>query len=373
MKNKNLFFLLLAGMFAFTACSDEASTIINDLTDEENNEITFVLHAPNNNSYVLIADNANSIIDILTCEQPDYGFPAGVTYTVDICESGKGFEEFASLASTGYGEKVLIKTSELNDAMSSLGMSNEKESYSVDIRLRAFVNDKIAVLKSNTVTMALTPYIDARGRTPVYFVGSIFKTNWNNNDPTMILFADDDTDDMQYTYTGFVEKDSEFKIIRELGSYNAEWGAGDAAGELVTKGGHNIIACTADGYYTISLDLADNKYTIERLGTTPTRYDQLSLVGNFNGWGEDPDLDLTRSSYDDHIWVNEKITIPSDGELKIRVDHDWTTSFGGSNGLWKEKQGEFAVLDGGDNIKVKAGTYFLKFNDITKHLILISK
>jgi len=55
------------------------------------------------------------------------------------------------------------------------------------------------------------------------------------------------------------------------------------------------------------------------------------------------------------------------------VNHDWGTSFGGSNGLWKEKQGQFAKFDGGDNVKVKAGTYFVKFNDITKHIIMIAK
>ena len=55
-------------------------------------------------------ENASSIIDIFTCEQPDYGFAAGVTYTVQVCEGGTEFEKFESLPTTGSGEKVLIKT-----------------------------------------------------------------------------------------------------------------------------------------------------------------------------------------------------------------------------------------------------------------------
>lgn len=50
-------------------------------------------------------ENASSIIDIFTCEQPDYGFAAGVTYTVQVCEGGTEFEKFESLPTTGSGEK----------------------------------------------------------------------------------------------------------------------------------------------------------------------------------------------------------------------------------------------------------------------------
>ena len=76
-------------------------------------------------------ENASSIIDIFTCEQPDYGFAAGVTYTVQVCEGGTEFEKFESLPTTGSGEKVLIKTFELNDAMNNLGMVNPTVAYNV--------------------------------------------------------------------------------------------------------------------------------------------------------------------------------------------------------------------------------------------------
>ena len=38
------------------------------------------------------------------------------------------------------------------------------------------------------------------------------------------------------------------------------------------------------------------------------------------------DLDLQQASYDKHIWIGEKIEIPSDGGLKLRADHDWAVS-----------------------------------------------
>ena len=122
---------MFAGICAFSACTDDKDPVINDLKDSEGNNISFTLNAPNNSSYTLMPENASSIIDIFTCEQPDYGFAAGVTYTVQVCEGGTEFEKFESLPTTGSGEKVLIKTFELNDAMNNLGMVNPTVAYNV--------------------------------------------------------------------------------------------------------------------------------------------------------------------------------------------------------------------------------------------------
>ena len=180
MNKVNILSIVFAGICAFSACTDDKDPVINDLKDSEGNNISFTLNAPNNSSYTLMPENASSIIDIFTCEQPDYGFAAGVTYTVQVCEGGTEFEKFESLPTTGSGEKVLIKTFELNDAMNNLGMVNPTVAYNVDFRLKAFINDSVPELYSNTVNMAITPYSGAR--TQVYFVGDIFDNGWNNND-----------------------------------------------------------------------------------------------------------------------------------------------------------------------------------------------
>jgi hypothetical protein len=367
MKKFNILLLFVTGLLAFSACTDSMDPVINSMKDSDNKAISFVLNTPSNSSYTLIAENANSIIDIFTCEQPNYGFPAAVTYTVQVCKGNNEFKDFQALATKVQGEKIPIKTFELNDAMNALKMSNSKVAYTVDFRLKAFINDSVPVLYSNTVSMTVTPYSGAR--TPMYFVGNIFNNGWNNNDLTMRIFADSDMNDMLYTYTGYVKSGSEFKIIQNPGDWGTQWGYG-SDGVLSTNGG-NIGGFAADGYYTMTFDLNNNKYTITPYTGAVTEYNQISFIGAFNGWGAD--LDLTQSSFDKHIWINTNVVIPSDGELKLRVNHDWGTSFGGSNGLWKEKQGQFAKFDGGDNVKVKAGTYFVKFNDITKHIIMIAK
>ncbi len=369
MKKFNILLFSVVGLLAFSACTDNQDPVINSLKDSDNNAISFVLNAPSNSSYTLIADNANSIIDIFTCEQPNYGFSAAVTYTVQVCKGNNEFVDLKELATKVSGERIPIKTFELNDAMNALGMANSTQAYDVDFRLKALINDSVQSLYSNTVSMTVTPYSGAR--TKVYFVGSIFNNGWNNNDLTMRLFADDDLNDMLYTYTGYVPANSEFKLIQNPGSYDVQWGY--ASDGVLTGTGNpgNIGGFTTSGYYTMNFDLDKNTYSVVAYTGALTEYNQISLIGDFNSWGAD--LDLTQATYDKHIWINSSAVIPSDGKLKLRVNHDWATSFGGSNSLWEAKQGEFAKFDGGDNVKVKAGTYFVKFNDITKHIIMIAQ
>lgn len=369
MKKINMLLLFVTGLLAFSACTDSMDPVINSMKDSENKAVSFVLNTPSNSSYTLIPENANSIIDVFTCKQPNYGFSAAVTYTVQVCMGNNGFVDFKDLATKVQGEKIPIKTFELNDAMNALKMANSKVAYSVDFRLKAFINDSVPALYSNTVSMTVTPYSGAR--TQVFFVGKIFNNGWNNNDLTMRIFADNDMNDMLYTYTGYVTAGTEFKIIQTPGDWSIQWGYG-SDGVLSTNGGSgNIGGFTAAGYYTMNFDLNNNKYTVTPYTGAVTEYDQISFIGAFNAWAGD--LDLTQSAYDKHIWINTNTVIPSDGELKLRANHAWAVSFGGSNGLWKEKQGQFAKFDGGDNVKVKAGTYFVKFNDITKHIIMIAK
>jgi hypothetical protein len=80
MNKVNILSIVFAGICAFSACTDDKDPVINDLKDSEGNNISFTLNAPNNSSYTLMPENASSIIDIFTCEQPDYGFAAGIPY-----------------------------------------------------------------------------------------------------------------------------------------------------------------------------------------------------------------------------------------------------------------------------------------------------
>ncbi|MDO5105785.1 SusE domain-containing protein [Capnocytophaga sp.] len=86
---------------------------------------------------------------------------------------------------------------------------------------------------------------------------------------------------------------------------------------------------------------------------TPTDW---GLVGSAapNGW-DGPDVPFWKSIEDDSQFV-AYVTL-KDGEIKFRKDNKWDVNLGGSNGT---------LTDGGDNIKVTAGTYKILLNVTAK-------
>lgn len=124
--------------------------------------------------------------------------------------------------------------------------------------------------------------------------------------------------------------------------FNADWGVnfGDTGADGTLDDGGDNIAVTG-GFYTITLDLNNNEYTIAEA-------DIWGIVGSgYNDWGATPDFSLTEVN--PGVWVGDIITL-IDGEIKFRLNEDWGFNFGdtGADGT---------IDDGGDNIVVTAGSY----------------
>lgn len=124
--------------------------------------------------------------------------------------------------------------------------------------------------------------------------------------------------------------------------FNNDWGAdfGDTGADgTLDAGGDNIVS--AAGFYTITLDLNNNEYTI-------IESDIWGIVGSgYNEWGATPDFSLTEVN--PGLWVGDIVTL-IDGEIKFRLNEDWGYDFGDT--------GADGTIDaGGDNIVVTAGSY----------------
>ena len=112
-------------------------------------------------------------------------------------------------------------------------------------------------------------------------------------------------------------------------------------------GGENIPL--AAGFYKVELNLSDDQ------NPTITIYDNVevwSLIGNFNSWGGDVDMELK-----DGKWVSPAVQLDNKG-FKIRKNHDWGASYGGTfvklgepfdatttdnNNIVLEEDGEYVV------------------------------
>ena len=104
------------------------------------------------------------------------------------------------------------------------------------------------------------------------------------------------------------------------------------------------------GFWLLTLDLS---------GATPmltvSDGEVWSLIGDFNGWGGDVDMELT-----DGKWVSPPTMLNTEG-FKIRHNHDWTLSVGG---VFEALNTPFeAISDNGPNIKLpEAGEYIVIYD-----------
>jgi len=108
-------------------------------------------------------------------------------------------------------------------------------------------------------------------------------------------------------------------------------------------GGDNIDCGT--GKFTVTYDPVAETITIAE-GTV------WSLIGDFNSWGGDVDMELK-----DGKWVAEAVDL--DGGWKIRKNHDWAENRGGVFVSFGEP---FDAVPGGDNINCGAGKFNVSYN-----------
>lgn len=149
-----------------------------------------------------------------------------------------------------------------------------------------------------------------------------------------------------------------------------EDGDNSPSGTLTNSGAGAISAPSAE-FYTFSIDLSAMAYTWTKLDNqTPTEYTNISLIGEFNGWGGDFELEQVTP----HNWY-VIYTQATDGQLKFRANHDWGTNWGYGNDMDWNVTDSFNKFgsNGAGNIFVPAGTYAVYLNDITGSMMFVAQ
>ena len=158
-------------------------------------------------------------------------------------------------------------------------------------------------------------------------------------------------------YTAYIQvaEATEFKW-RLDGGWTADFGGTfTAVGEPFTAepGGPNIQI--GPGFWRVVLDVDNSTITI-------SEGDVWSLIGDFNGWAGDVDMTLV-----DGKWVSPVTKLNANG-FKIRYNHDWAVSVGGTFEAFKTP---FPVSD--DNVMLPAeGEYIVTF-DPEARTIMVEK
>ena len=228
--------------------------------------------------------------------------------------------------------------------------------------------------KGNTSTanvdinvLAILSYTSVTPR-PYYIIG-MANGAWNNSKaglgvsiyPMSVVSGDkyNLAGDGEFTYTGYFWASRGFKLIRDIGSWDEQWGgsSNNITKPLHNDGGSSDFKVPTDGYYTITLNSITNTFSMVPASVSPTSYAKIGMIGGFNSWGGDVNMTPCESS-NNHMWY-ATYTFPSDTEGKFRANADWGINWGNST---------FPVglgTGGGPNVPIKAGTYTVLFNDIS--------
>ena len=410
MKNKYIIGALLVGIISlFASCSDDNDSNPTLIQPKE-----FVLNTP---AY------ANATIDLekstgleLTWSQPKYtadNAPINATYEVQVSptnsftvstdeaaadESGEKVPDYAVLSNTTQKCNISASAEEMDKALVKIlkwtegNVPAEQEMY---IRVNAYIlegTSRLNPVASNSVKLNVKPYyIELKDAVPTmwYLVGNMFGAKWGNNKdigvdalpmflkPNFSYDKKTGAGEIEYTnyfLTGDYNEKAEcdgagFKILPLSFNWDNSMNAdGATKGTIINRnggsdGGH-IVAPEA-GYYTITLNTADNTAKMEKYEGNVTNYGTIQITGSFNEWADTPMLPYNTEGVENHAWYYV-MDVPAGqtAQFKFKIAGSWDTSWG--YGAADGAINMYGKCDaGGKNIGLAEGKYVISFNDIT--------
>ena len=411
MKNKYIIGALLVGIISlFASCSDDNDSNPTLIQPKE-----FVLNTPAYANATTIDLERSTGLE-LTWSQPKYtadNAPINATYEVQVSptnsftvstdeaaadESGEKVPDYAALSNTTEKCNVSASAEEIDKALVKIlkwTEGNVPATQEVYVRVNAFVQEgtsRLNPVASNSVKLNVKPYyIELKDAVPTmwYLVGNMFGAKWGNNKdigvdalpmflkPNFSYDKKTGAGEIEYTnyfLTGDYNEKAEcdgagFKILPLSFNWDNSMNANGATkGTIVNRnggsdGGH-IVAPEA-GYYTITINTADNTAKMVKYEGNVTNYGTIQISGSFNNWSDTPMLPYNTEGVENHAWYYVMDVPAGDPiQFKFKIEGSWDTSWG--YGAEDGAINMYGKCDaGGKNIGLAEGKYVISFNDIT--------
>jgi hypothetical protein len=326
----NSLFALIIVAIGFTSCEDINDRVIVNSDVEASTELIIQETTP----VVLLEANQDEIAINTNWAEPDFGFDAAPTYKL-LIDLATG--DFSNAVTIDVGDNLerSFKTLQINSIALGLGAEADVAS-DLMIKLHGFVGGQL-LINSSPKTINVTPYSSILDLSTNWGVVGSGANDWGAT-PDLPFFTTS-TEGILVAYVTLIDGEIKF---RQDNLWTNNYGDTGVDGNL-DAGGDNIVVTA--GSYKITMNLNNLTYTIEKF--------TIGIVGSaYNDWGATPDFALTYDSYSDQFKGIVKLL---DGEMKLRMNNEWTTDYGDT--------GADGVLDlGGDNIATSAGRYIITVN-----------
>lgn len=416
MKNKYMMGALLFGIISlFASCSDDNDSNPTLIQPKE-----FTLNTP---EYI------NSTIDLekstgleLTWSQPKYtadNAPINATYEVQVSptntftvstdeaaadESGEKVPDYAVLSNTTEKCNVSASAEEIDKALVKIlkwTEGNVPATQEVYVRVNAFVQEgtsRLNPVASNSVKLNVKPYyIELKDAVPTmwYLVGNMFGAKWAGTksigvdalpmflkpnfsydkktgageiEYTNYFLTGDYNDKAECDGAGFKILPSDFNWDYSMNAIlNNEISAKKGTIENRNGGsdGGHIVAETA-GYYTITINTADNTAKMVKYEGDVTNYGTIQIATSLDDFASDtPMLPYNTEGVENHAWYYVmEVPAGQTVSFKFKIAGSWDTNWGygaadGAINMYGKCEAN------GHNIGLAEGKYCISFNDIT--------
>ena len=418
MKNKYIIGALLVGIISlFASCSDDNDSNPTLIQPKE-----FALNTP---AYA----NATTTIDLehstelgLTWSQPKYtadNAPINATYEVQVSptnsftvstdeaaadESGEKVPDYAVLSNTTQKCNISASAEEMDKALVKIlkwtegNVPAEQEMY---VRVNAYIlegTSRLNPVASNSVKLKVKPYyIELKDAVPTmwYLVGNMFGAKWANDknigvdalpmflkpnfsydkktgageiEYTNYFLTGDYNDKAECDGAGFKILPSDFNWDYSMNAIlNNEISAKKGTIENRNGGadGGHIVASEA-GYYTITINTADNTAKMEKYEGNVTNYGTIQIATSLDDFASDtPMLPYNTEGVENHAWYYVmEVPAGQTVSFKFKIAGSWDTNWGygaadGAINMYGKCEAN------GHNIGLAEGKYVISFNDIT--------
>lgn len=417
MKNKYIIGALLIGIISlFASCSDDNDSNPTLIQPKE-----FTLNTPEYANATTIDLEKSTGLE-LTWSQPKYtadNAPINATYEVQVSptnsftvstdeaaadESGEKVPDYAVLSNTTQKCNISASAEEMDKALVKIlkwtegNVPAEQEMY---VRVNAYIlegTNHLNPIASNSVKLNVKPYyIELKDAVPTmwYLVGYMFGAKWANDKnigvdalpmflkPNFSYDKKTGAGEIEYTnyfltgdYNDKAECDGAgFKILPPDFNWDYSMNAilnneiSAKKGTIENRnggadGGH-IVASEA-GYYTITINTADNTAKMEKYEGNVTNYGTIQIATSLDDFASDtPMLPYNTEGVENHAWYYVmEVPAGQTVSFKFKIAGSWDTNWGygaadGAINMYGKCEAN------GHNIGLAEGKYVISFNDIT--------
>lgn len=417
MKNKYIIGALLIGIISlFASCSDDNDSNPTLIQPKE-----FTLNTPEYANATTIDLEKSTGLE-LTWSQPKYtadNAPINATYEVQVSptnsftvstdeaaadESGEKVPDYAVLSNTRQKCNISASAEEMDKALVKIlkwtegNVPAEQEMY---VRVNAYIlegTNHLNPIASNSVKLNVKPYyIELKDAVPTmwYLVGNMFGAKWANDknigvdalpmflkpnfsydkktgageiEYTNYFLTGDYNDKAECDGAGFKILPSDFNWDYSMNAIlNNEISAKKGTIENRNGGadGGHIVASEA-GYYTITINTADNTAKMEKYEGNVTNYGTIQIATSLDDFASDtPMLPYNTEGVENHAWYYVmEVPAGQTVSFKFKIAGSWDTNWGygaadGAINMYGKCEAN------GHNIGLAEGKYVISFNDIT--------